>query len=77
MTGATEELRAALVVRAFRGSRNYHLGRGDYAKVVRDEPGQPPAMERAEALRRELAEKSHRNRLGWTHITIAPHEEQP
>ena len=61
----------ALAVRAFRGSR------GDYAKVVRDEPGQPPAMERAEALRRELAEKSHRNRLGWTHITITPHEEQP
>jgi hypothetical protein len=62
----------ALVVRAFRGRRNFHLGIGDYAKVVRDEPGQPPAMERAEALRRELAEKSHRSRLGWTHITITP-----
>lgn len=65
----------AVVVRAFRGNRNFHLGRGDYSKVVRDEPGQPPAIERAEALRRELAEQSHRYRLGWTHITITPHVE--
>jgi len=63
----------ALVVRAFRGRRNFHLGIGDYSKVVRDEPGQPPARERAEALRRELAGDAHR--LGWTHITITPHDE--
>lgn len=62
----------AYLVRAYRGRRAFYRSQGDYSKVVRDEPGQAPAMERAEALRRELAEKSHRSRLGWTHITITP-----
>jgi hypothetical protein len=42
----------------------------DYRKMVRDEDGKPPARGRAEALRRELAERSNRQRLGWTHIDI-------
>ena len=53
-----------------------YLKRGDYAQTVRDQPGQPPAKDRAEALRRELGERSHRNRLGWTHITITPQTEE-
>lgn len=61
-----------LVVRAFRGRRAYYLGQSDYSKTLQDEPGQPPIRDRAEALRRELAERSHRSRLGWTHITITP-----
>lgn len=71
---------AAFKVTAYRGNRNWHLRQGDYGKIVRDREGQPPAREQADALRRELAERSHRNRFGWTHIDIqavAETEEKP
>ncbi|BBC35257.1 hypothetical protein SGFS_065510 [Streptomyces graminofaciens] len=67
---------AAFNVTAYRGNRNWHLRIGDYSKTVRDGEGLPPAREQAEALRRELAERSHRNRLGWTHIGIQPVAEE-
>ncbi|MFI0822308.1 hypothetical protein ACH4TX_41955 [Streptomyces sp. NPDC021098] len=61
---------AAYEVIAYRGTRNFHLKRPDYRKTVRDDDGKPPAREQAEAVRNELAERSHRDRLGWTHIDI-------
>ena len=61
---------AAYEVIAYRGARNWHLKRPDYRKTVRDGDGKPPAREQAEAVRKELAVRSHRNRLGWTHIDI-------
>lgn len=64
--------RPAYKVVAYRGKRSFHLRQPDYSKTVCEEPGQPPARERAETLRRELAERSHRHRLGWTHIDIQP-----
>lgn len=60
----------AYEVTAYRGNRNWHLKIADYRETVRDAEGKPPARERAEALRRELAERSHRYRLGWTRIDI-------
>jgi hypothetical protein len=60
----------AYVVAAYRGDRNWHLKRADYTKIVREESGKSPAKERADALGRELAERSHRQRLGWTRITV-------
>ncbi|MFW3477262.1 hypothetical protein [Streptomyces microflavus] len=41
-------------------------------RTLRDQPDLAPVRERAEALRTELAERSHRSHLGWTHITITP-----
>lgn len=67
---------AVFKVTAYRGNRNWHLRIGDYSKIVRDREGTPPAREQAEALRRELAERSHRNRLGWTRIDIQPVAEE-
>jgi len=64
--------RGGYVVAAYRGNRNWHLRRPDYTKSVREEPGKPPAKERADALVRELAERSHRQRLGWTRFDIQP-----
>lgn len=64
----------AYEVVAYRGNRNWHLKIADYRKTVRDGGGKPPAHEQAEALRKELAERSHRNRFGWTHIDIQPKE---
>lgn len=61
---------AAYEVIAYRGIRNFHLKRPDYRKTVRDDDGNPPAREQAEALRKVLADRSHRDRLGWTHIDI-------
>lgn len=67
---------AAFKVMAYRGNRNWHLRRGDYGQTVRDSDGLPPAREQAEALRQELVERSHRQRLGWTHIDIQPVAEE-
>ena len=67
---------AAFKVSAYRGKRNWYLKICDYSKTVRDGDGMPPAREQAEALRRELGERSHRNRLGWTHIDIQPVAEE-
>lgn len=64
--------RPACKVVAYSGKRSFHLRRPDYGQIIYEEPGQAPARERAETLRRELAERSHRNRLGWTHIDIQP-----
>ncbi|MEV4783956.1 hypothetical protein AB0K53_00630 [Streptomyces tuirus] len=61
---------AAYEVVAYRGNRNWHLKIADYRKTVRDGEGKPPAREQAEKLRGELADRSHRNRFGWTHIDI-------
>lgn len=61
---------AAFRVTAYRGNRNWHLRIGDYSQTVRDGEGLPAAREQAEALRRELVERSHRNRFGWTRIDI-------
>jgi hypothetical protein len=61
---------AAFKVTAYRGNRNWHLRRGDYSRTVRDGEGMPPAREQADALSRELVERSHRNRFGWTRIDI-------
>lgn len=63
---------AVFNVSAYRGKRNWHLKIRDYSRTVRDGEGLPPACEQAEALRRELAERSHRQRLGWTHIDVQP-----
>jgi hypothetical protein len=63
-------------VAAYRGKRNWHLKIADYSKTVSDGEGKPPAREQAEALRTELAERSHRNRFGWTHIDIQPKVEE-
>ncbi|MFW3474430.1 hypothetical protein ACN24M_24520 [Streptomyces microflavus] len=63
---------SGLVVRAFRGRRAYYRGQSDYVRTLRDQPDLAPVRERAEALRTELAERSHRSHLGWTHITITP-----
>jgi hypothetical protein len=71
------ELPRAFKVTAYRGNRSWHLRRGDYSQTVRDGDGLPPAREQAEALRRELAERSHRNRFGWTHIDVQPAIEEP
>lgn len=57
-------------VTVYRGKRNWYLKIADYSKTISDEEGKPPACEQAEALRVELAERSHRNRFGWTHIDI-------
>jgi hypothetical protein len=65
---------AAYEVTAYRGKRNWHLKIADYRKTVRDGDGKPSAREQAEALRTELAERSHKNRFGWTHIDIQPKE---
>lgn len=59
-----------LKVSAYRGKRNYHLGTVDYSKIVRDDASATPVRERAEKLARELHERLHRNRLGWTHMRI-------
>lgn len=67
---------AAFKVTAYRGNRNWYLKLGDYSKTVRDGEGLPPAREQAEALRQELAERSSRNRLGWTRIDIQPVAEE-
>jgi hypothetical protein len=64
--------RPAYKVFAYSGKRSFHLRQPSYSKTVHEEPGRPPARERAEAVRRELAERSHRQRLGWTHIDIQP-----
>lgn len=64
--------RPAYEVVAYSGKRSFHLRQPSYSKTVHEEPGQPPARERAETVRRELAERSHRQRLGWTHIDIQP-----
>ena len=61
-----------LVVRAYHGRRAYYRGQCDYSETVREEPDMAPVRDRAEALRQELAERSGRSRLGWTHITITP-----
>lgn len=61
---------AAYEVIAYRGKRNWHLKIADYRRTVRDGEGKPPAREQAEKLRQELADRSHRNRFGWTHIDI-------
>jgi hypothetical protein len=63
-------------VAAYRGKRNWHLKIADYSQTVSDSEGKPPAREQAEALRTELAERSHRNRFGWTHIDIQPKAEE-
>lgn len=60
----------AYKVAAYRGKRNWYLKIADYSQTVRDAEGKPPAREQAEALRRELAERSHRNKFGWTHIDV-------
>lgn len=65
----------AYEVTAYRGKRNWYLKIADYRETVRDGEGKPPAREQAEALRVELAERSHRNRFGWTHIDIQPRAE--
>lgn len=65
----------AYEVTAYRGKRNWYLKIADYRKTVRDGEGKPPAQEQAESLRVELAERSHRNRFGWTHIDIQPKNE--
>jgi DNA invertase Pin-like site-specific DNA recombinase len=72
MRQAARDARQMVVyeVVAYRGNRNWHLKIADYRKTVRDAPGKPPAREQAEALRAELADRSHRNRFGWTHIDI-------
>jgi hypothetical protein len=64
-------------VTAYSSNRNYHLKRGDYSKIIRDEPDLPPAKDRAESLARELLERSHRQRLGWVRLTITPVAEEP
>lgn len=61
---------AAFKVAAYRGNRNWYRRIADYGQIVRDGDDRPPAREQAEALRQELAERSCRNRLGWTHIDI-------
>lgn len=66
---------ATYEVVAYRGKRNWHLKIADYRQTVRDGEGKPPAHEQAEKLRRELADRSHRNRFGWTHIDIQPKSE--
>lgn len=66
----------AYEVVAYCGNRNWHLKIADYRKTVRDGEGKPPAREQAQALRKELAERSHRNRFGWTHIDIHPKREE-
>jgi hypothetical protein len=63
-------------VAAYRGKRNWYLKIADYSKTVSDGEGKSPAREQAEALRAELAERSHRNRFGWTHIDIQPENEE-
>ena len=68
--------RPAYEVVAYSGKRSFYLRRPDYSKTIYEEPGRPPARERAEAMRRELAERSHRHRLGWTHIDIQPAMEE-
>lgn len=67
---------AAYEVVAYRGTRNYRLRIADYRKTVSDSDGKPPAREQAEALRTELAERSLKNRFGWTHIDIQPTAER-
>lgn len=67
---------AAFKVTAYRGNRNWYLKLGDYAQTVRDKEGLPPAREQAEKLSRELVERSHRNRFGWTRIDIQPVAEE-
>lgn len=61
-----------LAVRAYTSDRAFHLDRPDYCKIVRREPGLPPVQEQADALVRELAERSHRDRLGWRRFRIVP-----
>ena len=73
----SDELKpAAYVVCAYSSRRNYLLNRGDYMKTIREEPGKAPAKERAETLRQELAQRSQRHKLGWTHITCRPTSEE-
>ena|GEM_PF-6867797 len=50
---------------AYRNRRAYVLDQGDYAERV-------ASREEAEAVRRRLAERSSRYRLGWQYITIRP-----
>ncbi|RSS11437.1 hypothetical protein [Streptomyces sp. WAC08401] len=65
-------------VKAYRGTRNWHRRIADYARIVTDGEGKPPAREQAETLRQELAARSQRQGLGWTHIDIQPtNQEQP
>jgi hypothetical protein len=63
---------SAYRVVAYRGIRNWHLKIADYGQIVSDGEGKPPAREQAEALREELATRSLRQGLGWTHIDIQP-----
>lgn len=63
-------------VAAYRGNRNWHLKIADYSQTVSDGEGKPPAREQAEALARELLDRSHRNRFGWTRIDIQPKSEE-
>lgn len=68
---------AAFKVSAYRGRRNWYRKICDYSQTVSDGPDKSPAREQAEALRRELAERSHRNRFGWTHIDVQAVADEP
>lgn len=63
---------SAYQVAAYRGARNWHRRIADYRQVVSDGEGKPAAREQAETLRQELAARSQRQGLGWTHIDIQP-----
>ena len=75
MNGAIDDVTRYRVA-AYRGNRNWHLRIADYAQTVSDGEGKPPAREQAEALARELLERSRRNRHGWTRIDIQPAPEE-
>lgn len=60
------------VVSAFRTHRDYLLGHPDYSRTVVDEPGKPPAAERADVLWGELLIRSTYKRFGWRVITRTP-----
>jgi hypothetical protein len=59
-------------VSAFRTHQDHLLGHPDYSRTIVDEPGQPPADERADALWGELLIRSTYKRFGWRVITRTP-----
>lgn len=63
---------SAYRVSAYRTRRDHLLGRPDYSQMVVDEPGRPPAAERADVLWGELLIRSTYKRFGWRVITRTP-----
>ncbi|MFN2636873.1 MAG: hypothetical protein ABR585_07605 [Gemmatimonadaceae bacterium] len=59
-------------VSAYRTQEDHRLDRPDYSQTFVDEPGKPPAGERADAAFGEMLVRSTYKRFGWRVITRTP-----